>query len=45
MVVGWREDVFIGVFEKRGCLCVVFGGENVVGCVVDVVFWMVGLEG
>jgi hypothetical protein len=30
--------VFAGGFGKNGCFLVVFGGENVVDCVVNVVF-------
>jgi hypothetical protein len=34
-----------GFLKKCGVWTWCFGGENVVGCVVDVVFWMVTFEG
>jgi hypothetical protein len=44
VVVGLRKVVFIGVFEKIGVWTRCFGGENVVRCVVNVVFWMVSFR-
>jgi hypothetical protein len=37
--VGWSCGVFQGILRKRGVLGWFLGGENVVDCVVNVVFW------
>jgi hypothetical protein len=41
---GGKSLILLGVFENSGVWTWCFGGENVVGCVVDVVFWMVSLR-
>jgi hypothetical protein len=42
---GGKGLVLLRVFGKYVCRTWCFGGENVVGCVVNVVFWMVNFEG
>jgi hypothetical protein len=41
----WKRAFLWGVFENNGVWTWCFGGENVVECVVDVVFWMVSFGG
>jgi hypothetical protein len=43
-VVRWKKAFLLGVFENNRVWTWCFGGENVVGCVVNVVFWMVSFE-
>jgi hypothetical protein len=38
---GGKGLFLLGVFGKYVCRAWCFGGENVVECVVNVVFWMV----
>jgi hypothetical protein len=44
-VVRWKKAFLLGVFENNGVWTWCFGGENVVECVVNGVFWMVNFEG
>jgi hypothetical protein len=41
---GGKGLFLLGVFGKYVCRTWCFGGENVVGCVVNVVFGMVSFE-
>jgi len=44
-VLGGKTLTFRGIFEKTGAKTWCFGGQFVVRCVVNVVFWMVCFEG